>query len=106
MAKRKVNKSAAIRETIEKLGGQDAAPKAVVEALAGQGLKVGTGLVSNIKTAMKKKGKKRGRPPGRKPSTNGEAISLHGLIAAKKLVDQLGSVDAAKSAIDALAKLQ
>ncbi|MGD9647467.1 MAG: hypothetical protein AB7U73_17265 [Pirellulales bacterium] len=105
MAKRKVNKSAAIRESIEKLGGQDAKPQAVVEALAGQGLKVSTGLVSNIKHAMKKKGKKRGRVAG-KASGNGAAISLHDLIAAKKLVEQVGSVDAAASAVAALAKLQ
>ncbi len=108
MAKRKVNKSQAIREMIETMGGQDAAPKAVVEALAGKGLKVATGLVSNIKSAMKKgkKGRQRGRPAGRKPSVNGEAISLHDLIAAKKLVEQLGSMDAAATAIAALAKLQ
>jgi hypothetical protein len=108
MAKRKVNKSQAIREMIEKMGRQDAAPKAVAEALAGQGLKVTTGLVSNIKFAMKKgkKGRKRGRSPGRKPSANREAISLENLLAAKKLVEQLGSLDAATAAIGALAKLQ
>ena len=108
MAKRKVNKSQAIREMIESMGGQDAAPKAVVEALAGKGLKVATGLVSNIKFAMKKgkKGRKRGRPPGRKPSANGVAISLGNLLAAKKLVEQLGSIEAAASAVAVLAKLQ
>ena len=108
MAKRKVNKSQAVREMIEKMGGQQAAPKAVVEALAGQGLKVATGLVSNIKFAMKKgkKGRKRGRPSGGKPSTNGEAISIENLLAAKLFVAKLGSVEAAASAVAVLAKLQ
>lgn len=109
MAKRKVNKSQAIREMVEKMGGQAAAPMAVAEALAGEGLKVSAGLVSNIKFGMKKKrkkGRKRGRPLGRKPSTNGEAISIENLLAAKHFVAKLGSVEAAASAVAVLAKLQ
>ena len=108
MARRKVNKSEKIREAIEKLGGQEASPKTVVEELAKNGLKVATGLVSNIKDAMKggKTGRKNGKKRGRKPVINGQMISLTDLVAAKKLVETLGSVEAAQSALAALVKLQ
>jgi len=108
MPRSKVNKSAKIREMLEKLGGQDGSPKAVVEALAKDGLKVPTGLVSNIKHAMKvgKNGRKASGKRDRKPSLNGQAFSVSDLLAAKQLVEALGSVEAAESAVAALAKLQ
>ncbi|HEV3344831.1 MAG TPA: hypothetical protein VG125_30925 [Pirellulales bacterium] len=51
---------------------------------------------------------KRSKPRGRRATittTIASTLSLESLLAAKKLVNQLGSVEAAKSAVDALAKL-
>lgn len=121
MAKKKaakgVNKSQAIRDY--KAANPDAGPTAIVAALGEQGLTVTSALVSNVLTTAKKgkkTGKKRGRPPkavGKKPgrppkaASSGPDVNLNALIAAKKLVDQLGgNVAQAKAALDALAKLQ
>ena len=55
MAKRSgVNKSAAVRDYLL-AGHLDAGPKEVIEALKANGVKVTTGLVSNVKTNLKKK---------------------------------------------------
>ena len=134
MAKKKaaeagVNKSQAIRDY--KAANPDAGPTAIMNALAEQGVTVTTALVSNALTNAKKKTvkKKPGRPPkaaatadlpkrpGRPPkkgkkkggrpkaSSNGSDVNLNALIAAKKLSDEMGGVNAAKAALDALSKL-
>lgn len=86
-------------------------PRDVVAALNEQGIGVSSAQVSQVLKAM---GLKRRRRRGRKatPRTSGrtntsmsETLSLANLLAAKKLVDLLGSVEAAKQAVDALAKL-
>ena len=103
--RRKFNKSAAIRAYLEK--HPDAAPMAVAKAVSKPGNKVSPQLVSNIKHNMGAKKAKRGRPrkalASRKASENG--LSLDHLLAAKKLVDQLGGVEVAVNAINALATL-
>ena len=128
MAKKSgVNKSQAIRDY--KSANPNAGPTEIAAGLAEQGLTVTTALVSNVLTTSKKKVKKRlGRPPktttadaatpkrkgrpkkkGGRPSmasSNGAEPNLDALIAAKKLVDEMGSVSQAKAALDALAKLQ
>ena len=126
----KVNKSAAIRDY--KKAHPKAKPAAIAEALKAEGLEVSGALVSNVLFTMKNKKpgkrgrpaktaapvatstKRRGRPPkgpkraGRSPqaATNGHEPGLSALLAAKKLADEMGSVDRAKAALDALAKLQ
>ena len=107
MAKRRLNKSAKIREILETMGGDAASPKAVVAALAAKKVKVTATQVSNVKNVLKngKPGKKRGRKPGR-PSRNGsDLVSFADLQAAKRLVETLGSTEAAKAALDALSRL-
>jgi hypothetical protein len=81
------------------------------------GVDVTAGLVSQVKHQAAKAGHAPAAPakasaqkrtPGR-PSTRFETVTstltLESLMAAKKLVHQVGGIDAAKTAVDALAKL-
>jgi hypothetical protein len=102
------NKSQLIREY--KAANPAAAPKEVAEALTKTGLSVSAQFVSTVLSNAKKKGGKvgkRGRKPGLKTAAASGAPSsnIEQLIKAKKLVDQLGGVDAARTAINALAQL-
>lgn len=88
-----------------------AGPKEVSEALQAQGIDVSTNYVSTIKSQMgrKKKGKKqKAAAPAAtpaEPAAPADQISLSALLEAKKLIEKLGGVDAAKRAILALAQL-
>ena len=99
------NRSQAIRDYVKDNG--DAKPKAISEGLAKAGVKVSPGYVSTVLSNARRKGgksarggKKRGgagRPTGNDVYAN--------LVLAKRLVDQFGSVDKARSALDTLAKI-
>ena len=109
MAKKKtgVNKSQAIRDFMA--ANPDAAPKDVEAALAKEGIKVTAALVSTVKSNAKAKGKPKKaaakkKVAATKPAASDE-ISLSALLGAKKLAQQLGGVEAAKKAINALAQL-
>lgn len=84
-------------------------PRDVVAALNEQGISVSPAQVSQVLKAMGLKRRRRGRRPaatvGRAAAPMTEMLTLENLLAAKKLVTQLGSVTAAKQAVDALAKL-
>lgn len=86
-------------------------PKDVVAALADQGISVSSAQVSQVLKGMGLKRRRRGRKPaamaGRATTSisMSESLSLENLLAAKKLVDHLGSVQAAKQAVDALVRL-
>ena len=103
----KVNKSQAIRDY--KATHRRAKPKAISEALTEEGIDVSPAVVSavlyNAKT--KKKTSKRSNVP--KKSTAGRAsrqsVDLDALKKAKKLSDEMGGIDKAKEALDALAQL-
>jgi hypothetical protein len=73
----------------------------VVAALAEKGIKVSLPMVYNLK-ARKRMGKRR-----RKAQAAGQdvSISLTNLLAAKKLVDEVGGIEQALSAVQALARL-
>lgn len=98
MARKKMSKAAHIRQALETMG-KDSAPKDVIAALAAKKIKVSAAQVSNIKTAMAGGTKTR---RGSK-SKNG-TISLNDLLAAKKLVGELG-LEKAQAALAALATL-
>ena len=102
MAKRKTNKAAKIREAFETLGAE-ARPKDVIAHLAAGKIKVAPAQVSNIKGKLGTAPKKGGR--GRKASS-GDLIALSDLQTAKKLIEQLGSIEKAQTALSALAKLR
>lgn len=94
--KKEVNKSKAIRDYMAQK--PDAGPTAVAEGLGKKGIEVSAAFVSTIKAMDKaKKAGRRGRV--------GE-VTTADLLQAKKLADQLGGVERAKEAMDALAKLQ
>jgi hypothetical protein len=126
MAKRKHNKSLAIREHYEQNPGDK--PKAIVEALKAKGIPADAAYVSMILSKLRKSGgggaegaapakagrkgkKRRGRPAGSgkqavvavvsRPA--GGKFGFEEVSLAKKLVSQMGSVAAAKQLIDALA---
>ena len=103
-----VNKSQAIREYLQTQPG--ATPKEIVAALAQQGVKVSEGLAGNVKYTSANRGpgrRRRGRPPGRggRPAGGG-ALSAQDLLDAKKLADQLGGIDQARRALEALQQLR
>jgi len=92
-------KSQAIRDYLA--ANKKAKGPEVVAALAEKGIKVSLPMVYNLK-ARNRMGRRR-----RKAEAGGQAIgvSLDHLLAAKKLVDSVGSIEKAKSAVEALAKL-
>ena len=97
-ASKRGNKAEAIRQAAKSIGGK-VRPRDVIAMLKDQGIKVTSAQVS---TTLKQMGmRKTGR--GRKPGA--PSINIDDLLAAKKLVEQLGSVEAASTALSALAKL-
>jgi hypothetical protein len=100
-----INKTNHVRHYISEHPG--AGPKAIHEALLAQGHDISKALVNRVlyPPGKMRKAKRRG---GRKMSAApmvGAGFSLDHLLAAKKLVNQLGSVETAKQAVDALARL-
>lgn len=103
------NKAEAIRQAAGSLG-KTVRPKDVIAMLAKQGITVSSAQVSTTLKRMGMTKVRRGRKPGAvataaRAASRSDSISIHDLIAAKKLVTQLGSVEAATQALSALAKL-
>ena len=103
MAKKRggTNLSAEIRKYAE--ANPKAKPKAVAEGLAAAGVKVTPIYVSTILSNMRRKSGK-GKRRGRRAAAGGGDV-LAKLVLAKKLADRLGGVDAARAALDVLAKI-
>lgn len=103
------NKSASIRDYKSKHA--DAGPKDIAAALTGDGVKVTAGFVSTVLSNDKRRGRKGRRKPGPKPGRpaggakhrGGDTLSK--LVLAKKLSDQLGGVEQARAALNALAQI-
>lgn len=93
-------KSQAIREYLA--ANKKAKASEVVTALAEKGISISPAAVYNLKarSSMRKR--------RRKAEEEGQVVglSIDGLIAAKKLVDLVGGFEAARDAINALAKLK
>ena len=107
MAKRKTNKSEAIRVYLQ--DHPDAGPKDVRTALKKKGITVQSALVSNVKAALRRQaggekltlnGRRRGRP------SKASLVNVDDLILARELCRRVGGIDAARVALDAIAKLQ
>jgi hypothetical protein len=103
MARLKVNKAAAIRAELEK--NPEARPRDLIAALLAKKIKVAPAQVSNIRTGLNSKSKAKGRKIKASNGANGH-IDIADLLAAKKLVESLGSIEKATTALAALAKLQ
>lgn len=100
------NKSEVIRNY--KSSHASEGPTEIAAALNEQGVEVTAGFVSTVLSNAKRKGGKGKRKGGRpKGSTTkaGHDDSLSKLVLAKKLSDQLGGVEKARAALDALAKI-
>src|SRR5688572_13908076 len=106
MAKKKRGvKSQAIRDYL--MTNVEAGVSDVVSALKQTGIAVSKQMVSTIRMRMKGTPKKRGPKKKRTGAKKqGAMVSIGILLQAKKLADQLGGVEKAKEAMDALAKLQ
>jgi len=102
MARTKINKSEKIRETFAAMG-HDARPKDVIAELAKSKITVSPAAVSNIKATLGGGMRKRSRKGHR---ATADTISLDSLVTAKKFIDQIGGLEKAQGALDALAKLQ
>jgi hypothetical protein len=97
------SKAEQIRQVAKSMGGR-VRPRDVVAKLGEQGVTVSSAQVSTVLAAMGMKRRKRGRRRA-VVETVASTLTLDSLLAAKKLVTQLGSVEAAKTAVDALARL-
>jgi hypothetical protein len=93
------SKSQAIREYLS--ANKKAKAGEVVEALAAKGITVSAAAVYNLK-ARKSMGKKRSQA---RASGQAVTLSITHLLAAKKLVDEVGGIAEAQEAITALGKL-
>jgi hypothetical protein len=105
------NKAEAIRRAARSLG-KKVRPRDIIAMLKEQGIVVSSAQVSTTLKSMGMKKVRRGRRPGAggdgdvsRGASRPEAITIEDLIAAKKLVNQLGSIEAASKALSALAKL-
>ena len=103
-----INKAQAIRDAAKELGGKKVRPKDVIAALAAKGITVSSPQVSStLKAAGYRKTRRKGTTSGAKSAARFEAnvLSLEHLLAAKALIAKIGSVEAAKKALDVMAKL-
>lgn len=104
------SKADSIRRAVGGMGKR-VRPRDVVAVLREEGIQVSFAQVGAVlkRMGMRRRSQRRATAaPGAKRASAASApvaISLDALIAAKKLADQLGSVQAAKQAMDALAKL-
>lgn len=100
------NKSETIRNY--KRENPAAGPKSISEALTKAGHKVTPAFVSTVLSNDKRRSGKpkgrRGRRPGAASNSSGGG-AIKELIQAKKLADQMGGIDKARAALDALAKI-
>ncbi len=111
MAKRKVNKSEAIRNFVSE--NRTASAKEVAEALKKKGIVVTTAMIANVKSKAGLTRSRRGRPRkvtgsqtvGRGAAAKGD-VALDTLIEAKRLVAKAGSAQRAVEVIRALEKLE
>jgi len=97
-----VNRSQAIRDYLATNAG--ASVGEIKEALAKKGIKASDSLINAVK--YKRLGRKGKRRRGRPGKASVEGISVDSLVAAKRLVDRVGSAEAAVQAIGVLRKLQ
>lgn len=99
-------KAQRIRDVAKTLG-KKVRPRDVIAELAKEGVIVSSAQVSLTLRAAGYRRKRRGRKaaPAVSHSAPGNGLSLDGLIAAKALIQKVGSIEAAEEALRALKKL-
>jgi hypothetical protein len=106
-----INKAEEIRKAAKEIGGKKVRPKDVIAMLAAKGITVAPAQVSStLKAAGYRRIRRSGRPAGvagkaRSAHADSNGLTLEHLLAAKNLIAKIGSVEAAKRALDVLAKL-
>lgn len=103
------NKSDAVRAYLSQ--NPAASPAAIQAALRGKGILISTSLASAVKYAKKRpgrpKGRRFGRPVGRQTSIGkNDHLRAEDLLEAKRFVERVGGVGAARKALDLLAQLR
>jgi hypothetical protein len=96
------SKSASIRSY--KAAHQSAGPTEIAAALTKEGTKVSAAFVSTVLSNARRKGGK-GRRKSMRHVTRTAADPIRSLVMAKKLADQMGGIDKARTALDALARI-
>lgn len=106
-----VNKAERIRQVAKSLG-KTVRPRDVIAVLAGEGIKVSSPQVSKTLSAAGYRQRGRGKGKGRKTaaataktSASSNGLNLEALIAAKTLIQKVGSVELAQEALAAMKKL-
>lgn len=105
------SKAELIREVARESDGP-VRPRDVIATLAERGVTASSAQVSQVLSAMGMRRRRRRKRAAaaataspRLASRGGEMLQLDHLLAAKRLCDKVGGVEAAKTALDALAKL-
>ncbi len=106
MAKRKINKTAAVKEYLD--ANPNAGPKEVVAALKQKKISVTPNYVSNIKSKGKSGGKRVGK---RRHKAVAAQVSGSGPLSSKlaeaiALVEKVGGIEKAKETLDAVRALE
>jgi hypothetical protein len=105
MAKRKVNKTAAVKEYL--VANPDAGPKEVVAALKKNKITVTPNYVSNIKSKSGgKQVKRRGRRKAAVAAASANGPLSGKLAEAIQLVEKVGGIEKAKETLDAVKALE
>jgi hypothetical protein len=108
MARRKQNKSELIRQALADLG-PEARNRDVITLLRAKRVKVSAQMVSTVRSRASGTAAAKGRRPKRKGRRGrrvaAESVSLPALLEARKLVNEAGSVEAAREALATLARL-
>lgn len=98
MGRKRTNKSEKIRAAFESLGF-DTRNRDLVAALKSQRVSVSPAQVANVRARMS------AAPSVAKRGAGSDRLSLPALLSAKRLLDEAGSLEAARAALATLAKL-
>lgn len=96
------NKSKAVRE--HHLAHPGDGPTAIAEKLAAQGITVKPAFVSTVLSNARRKAGDT-KPSRSEPAAATDTVSLDSLLKAKKLIELVGGVGAAKAALEAYGQL-
>jgi hypothetical protein len=97
MGRKRVNKSEKIRAALESLGF-DAPSREVVAALKSQRVSVSSTQVANVRARLASAGSTARRRPS-------DHLTVPALLAAKRLLQEAGSIEAARQTLAALGQL-
>ena len=84
----------------------DAKPNEIRESLAKQGLKVASGLISDVKHRFEKEGSGARRRPKGRVATSPRTVTIETLLQVRELANSVGGLDQLRKAADMLSQLQ